>query len=59
MGFRRELVLSDRRTLYMLLWSDFVCVCVCVCVCVWSAFIIGVFSEFTTLGELEYNTVNH
>ena len=54
MGFRRELVLSDRRTLYMLLWSDFL-----FCVCVWSAFIIGVFSEFTTLGELEYNTVNH
>lgn len=46
-------MLSDR-TLYMLLWSDF-----CVCVCVWSAFIIGIFSEFTTLGELEHNTVKH
>ena len=39
----------------MLLWSDF-CVCVCVCVV---CFYIGGFSEFTTLGELEYNTVNH
>ena len=37
----------------MLLWSDLVCVCV------WSDYIIGIFSEFTTLGELEYNAGKH
>lgn len=41
------------------LYTCFCGLILCVCVCVWSTFIIGIFSEFTTLGELEYNTVKH